>query len=93
MPARLLAAAFTLTGDFVGSRDELLDALQQSSKDAGQLLYGVAIAAAGTEPDALSGENNAFGEQASAQNLEFAGLLSRSAVCWVALISLLVVLS
>lgn len=91
VPARLLAIAFALTGDFVGSRDKLLDSLFDTSVNIAQLLHKVGTAALGGElpesEDAL-----AYGQDAATQNRETGALLSRSAVCWVAVISLLVLL-
>lgn len=88
LPARLLAATFVVTGDFVGSRDELLDALQSGSREAGPLLYGVGAAALGDVP----GREADFGAWAADQGEEFAALLKRSAGAWLIVISLCVVL-
>ncbi len=87
IPARLLAATFVVTGDFVGSRDAFLDALQSTARNAGELLYEVACAAI----PFLPGREDEFGGWAAAQNLELAGLLKRSAGAWLVVISLLVV--
>jgi AmpE protein len=92
VPARLLAATFAVTGDFVGSRDALLGVFQRASLGARELLYKVAIVALGIEPCGATDDPSAFGELASAQNREFGSLLARSAVCWVVIISLLVLL-
>jgi len=94
VPARLLAAAFALTGDFVGSRDKLLEALLEVSAQADQLLYVVGTAALGNAPaqDSVDPGDPGFGESAARQNREAGSLLSRSAAAWVAVISLAVVL-
>ena len=55
IPVRLLAAAFAITGDFVGSRDELLRGLTDTSRDGGELLLEVATAAA--RPGGPAGES------------------------------------
>ena len=89
VPARLLAMAFSLTGDFVASRNKLLDALLEPSLTAAQVLYNVGISALGTTPSSTAPALE-FGAQAAAQNRELDGLLQRSAVCWVAVLSLLV---
>jgi AmpE protein len=92
IPVRLLAAAFAITGDFVGSRDELLRGLTDPTRDGGELLLEVATAAAGSggSPGAPDGEN--FGETAARQHEALSGLLSRSAICWLVVIALGVVL-
>ncbi len=87
VPARLLAATFAVTGDFVGCRDALLDALQRGSREAGLLLYRVGAPALGPIP----GREGDFGAWAAAQNEAFAGLLKRSAGAWLVVISLYVV--
>lgn len=90
VPARLLAASFAATGDFVGSRDQLMAVLRQGSLSAQDVLYRVAAPALGPEPSGMQGEESAFGEYASTQNREYLSLLSRSAVGWLAVIALLV---
>ena len=92
IPARLLAAAFALTGDFIGSRSALLAAVQDASKEACELLYGVATAALGSGLAGPDAEGVDFGPAAAVQNRELASLLSRSAVCWVVVLALLVLL-
>lgn len=93
VPARLLAVAFSLTGNFIASREVLLHAIQDVSRDTSQLLHSVACASLDLDVLAGAGEGAEFGPEAAAQNREFAGLLSRSAVCWVVVLSLLVLLS
>ena len=90
IPARLLAATFALAGDFVRSWDELVHGLLDGTAEAGDLLYSVARAACGAEAP-LSGSAG-FGERAAEQNRELSSLLRRSAVCWVGIFSLLVLL-
>jgi len=91
IPARLLAAAFTLTGDFVGSRDKLLAGLRDASAEISQLLYAVASAALGNMPAEFL-DDLAFGQAAAAENKETGSLLSRSAAAWVVVISVAVLL-
>ena len=91
IPARLLAAAFTLTGDFVGSRDKLLDGLLDASAETSQLLYAVGSAALGKMPTEFP-DDLAFGQEAAAENKETGSLLFRSAAAWVAVISVAVLL-
>ena len=92
VPARLLAATFAVTGDFIGSKDTLLAGLGDSSAQAGTLLHRVGVAALGPEVADPAGDDSAFGPDAAAQNREFDALLSRSAVCWIVVFSLLLLL-
>jgi len=91
IPSRLLATAFSLTGDFVGSRDKLLDGLLDASARINQLLYAVGTAALGNVPTE-SEDDLVFGQEAAAENKETSSLLSRSAAAWVAVISAVVLL-
>lgn len=93
VPARLLAVAFALTGDFVGSRDTLLSALQDVALEPSALLHKVACAAIDADVVSPAEDSDDFGPYAAAQNREFAGLLSRSAVSWIVVLSLLVLLA
>jgi AmpE protein len=92
LPARLLAATFSITGDFIGSRTKLLAAMQDVTAAAGTLLYSVGLAALGPAASDPGGDEMEFGPVAAAQNREFDALLSRSAVCWVVVLSLAVLL-
>ena len=90
IPARLLAAAFGLAGDFVRSRDSLLGGLLDVGMPAQALLYEVGTAALGA-PEVVSGERP-FGDCAAMQNEGTGQLLYRSAACWLALLSLVVLM-
>lgn len=92
VPGRLLAATFTLTGDFIASRDSLLAALGDTGADASSVLYTVGVAALGPDAAIAPDEDAATGPAAAAQNREFNSLLSRSAACWIVVLSLLVLL-
>lgn len=92
IPVRLLAAAFAITGDFVGSRDELLRGLRDTTRDSGELLLEVATAALGSGGSPGASDGDSFGESAARQNEALSGLLSRSAICWLVVIALGVVL-
>jgi hypothetical protein len=70
----------------------LLDALQDTAREAADLLHGVAVAALGGDIPAAAAQETSFGELAASQNRELGGLLSRSAVCWVLVLSLAVLL-
>ena len=92
VPVRLLASTFTVTGDFIGSRDELLASLTDPAANAQEVLYSVGVAA--LDPDVCdpSGDEAVFGPEAAAQNREFEALLSRSAIGWIVVLSLLILL-
>lgn len=91
VPVRLLAAAFTLTGNFVASADELWDALRAPEMSSAEVLYTVAMAATGQDrvPDE---EGGLSGQRAAVENEMFAALARRASICWVAVIAALVVL-
>ena len=91
VPVRLLAAAFTLTGNFVASADELWGALSSPHMPSTDVLYTVAMAATGEDQAPLQ-EGELSGQRAAAQNEIFAALVRRASVCWVAVIAVLVVL-
>lgn len=90
VPARLLAAAFTLTGDFVESADELLAGVLHGKVCASDLLHSVAMAATGE--DKKEAPEQGFGLYAARQNEMFAGLVRRSSVAWVVVVALIVLL-
>lgn len=90
LPARLLAASFTLTGNFVESADELLAGLLHGRVGAPDLLYSVAMAATGEDKKAAP--ENGFGLYAARQNEVFAALVRRSSVAWIVVVSLIVLL-
>lgn len=92
VPARLLSATFTVTGDFIGSRDSLFAGLRDSGAQAGALLYRVGFDALGSRGFIDPDDDTVFGPEAAAQNREFNALLSRSAVGWIVVLALLVIL-
>ena len=92
VPARLLAAAFCLAGHFVSSRDSLVAALGNPFATAQDLLYEVGFAALDDVPLAAAADGQEAGQHAAIQNRELAGLLSRSAVGWILLLSLWVLI-
>jgi AmpE protein len=90
-PSRLLAATFTLAGDFGGSRDELFRAVPDFTMAPTELLFKVGMAALGSSP-LPAPDQPSFNESAARQNEDIGKLLSRSAVCWVVFLSLVVLL-
>lgn len=82
VPARLLAVAFTVTGDFIGSREALIDVLVEVDLPAGLVLQQVA------ERAEHSAELEA-GDRIAA----YSALLSRSTAAWVVMLALYVVLT
>jgi len=90
LPGRLLAATFVLAGDFVRSRDKLLSGLGEGSRPAAALLFQVGRAALGNS--AANAEGEAFASAAAEENAAALGLVSRSAVAWVAFIALVVLI-
>jgi len=92
VPVRLLAATFTLTGDFVHSRNEFLASFQNIDEAARSILFVVGRAAMGMDGSKESGVPESFGKVAASQLADLGALLSRSATSWLVLISLFVLL-
>lgn len=90
VPARLLAASFTLTGNFVESADELLAGILGGKMRVRDLLYSVAMAATGEDKKEVP--DTGFGLYAARQNELFAALVRRSSLAWVVVVSLGVLL-
>jgi len=90
-PVRLLAATFSVAGDFVGSRNTLFDRLGNLAVAPAQLLYEVGTAALDTSRSGAT-VGQSFSEYAARQNEDAGKLLARSAICWVAVIALVVLL-
>jgi AmpE protein len=90
VPARLAGAAFVVTGNFIDSVDELYDGFRQPRMGAQALLYSVAMAATGQDRQEAPAAD--YGDFAARQNESLQALLRRSHVCWVVVISLLVLL-
>ena len=90
LPSRILAATFTVTGDFVRSRDELLDVVTDVEREAEDVLTHVGVAALGAAPEPAASAG-AFGAQAARECAETESLLTRTAMAWVAAVAFLVV--
>ena len=96
VPARLLVLSFALTGDWMGSREQVARALRDWEADNAAQLNAAAHAALGlkaavTPTDAAGGEE-AFAQISDWETGELQGLLRRSMVAWVALLAAVVVL-
>ncbi|MFT4613181.1 MAG: AmpE protein [Bacteroidia bacterium] len=90
VPARMLAASYAVTGDFVRSADELMAAVGDTQMDAGEVLSSVGIAALGPAPEPAH-TPSAFGAQAARESEEVASLMSRTSAAWIALVAIWVV--
>lgn len=91
LPARLLAATFALAGNLVASLDDVWRAWHDGTLPAADVLHGVAVAA--TESPLEVAENGEIsGQAAAAQNEMLSALMRRAGVCWLAIVSLLVIL-
>lgn len=87
IPIRLLLATFAVAGDFVRSRDELVAALVDPWADSSGLLLAVGSAALGVDAD------DTDPQRAAAEVTALEGLLTRSAVAWMAVIAVLEILA
>ena len=101
IPARLLVLTFALTGDWMGSREQVARALRDAKADNGALLSEAAHAALGLKaaapaPDSPDGPNSggsdAFAQISDWETSELQALLRRSMVAWVALLAAVVIL-
>ncbi len=93
VPARFLVFAFALTGDWVGSREQVMASVQDTETEAGGVIADAAHAALGLKATVFSSDNGdttAFAEISAWEIGELQSLLSRSAVAWVVTLSLLV---
>ena len=93
IPVRLLAVGFSLTGDFLRSRDELLASVSEPDQSAGEVLLAVGRAAVNAPELEAAGPEDAFHAGAANEIADLGGLLSRSAGAWLLLIALLVLLA
>jgi AmpE protein len=93
VPARLLVFAFALTGDWVGSREQVMTSLQDTTTANSEVIADAAHAALGLKATVFSGSNgdtDAFAEVGDWEINQLQSLLRRSAVAWVVVLSLLV---
>ena len=87
VPSRLLAAGFSLTGDFIASRDQLLASVSDTDRGAEEILLSVGGAAI-----RASESDEPTAEVLAAQVTELRAILKRSAVAWLATFSLAILL-
>ena len=94
LPARFLVFAFALTGDYMGSREQVTTSIQNLQSSAAETITDAAHAALGLKSSVFSdnGDVEAFAQVSDWEVGQLHGLLARSAVAWVLIISLLVVL-
>lgn len=95
LPARLLVFAFALTGDWVGSREQLSASLADTTSETGDVLADAAHASLGLKATVFSEDSrdvDAFAEVSDWEVGQLQSLLSRSAVAWVVVLALLVLL-
>jgi AmpE protein len=95
IPSRLLVFSFALTGDWVGSREQLSAGLANTDATTGEVLADAAHASLGLKTTVFStegGDVQAVAEVSDWEIGQLQGLLSRSAVAWVVVLALLVLL-
>ena len=94
LPARFLVFAFALTGDYMGSREQMTSSIQNLHTPAAETISDAAHAALGLKSTVFSdnGDVEAFAQVSDWEIGQLQGLLARSAVAWVLIIALLVVL-
>jgi AmpE protein len=92
-PSRLLVFTFAVTGDWVGSREQLMASLRDSATATPEIIADGAHAALGLKTTVFSSDNgdiSAFAEVSDWEIGELQGLLKRSAMAWVVFLALLV---
>jgi AmpE protein len=94
LPSRLLVFTFAVTGDWVGSREQMSAAIQDLETATGELVSDSAHAALGLKATVFSdnGDSQAFAQVSDWEMGQIQGLLSRSAVAWVVALALIVLL-
>lgn len=94
VPARLLVLAFGLTGDWVGSREQLTASFQDMDSSTADVLADGAHAALGLKATVFStnGDTDAIAEVSDWEVGQLQHLFSRSAMAWVVVIALAVLL-
>ena len=93
VPVRLLVFAFAVTGDWVGSREQVMTSLQDTTTEGSAVIADAAHASLGLKATVFSdnnGDTGAFAEVGDWEITQLQSLLRRSAVAWVVVLSLLV---
>ncbi len=92
LPTRLLVFAYTLTGDYVGSREQMMSSLQDIETPSDEVIADAAHAALGLKSTVFTdnGDSEAFAQVSEWEMGQLHSLMSRSAVAWVVVISLIV---
>jgi AmpE protein len=95
LPARLLVLAFALAGDYMGSREQVASSMQNLKNSAAEIISDAAHAALGLKSTVFSedGDAEAFAQISDWEIGQLQGLLARSAVAWVLVISVVVLLA
>ena len=93
LPSRLLVFTFAITGDWVGSREQLSTSFSDTRSSTDLVLSDAGHAALGLKATVFSsdgGDLQAFAEVSDWEVGQLQSLLSRSAVAWVVVVALLV---
>ncbi len=93
LPARALAALFTLVGDFVAGKSALLDSLDDTQAPAGIVLQQVARASLAVLPADVDLGDGESGSSARRHKVEqVSSLLTRAVIAWIVVIALWILL-
>lgn len=95
LPSRVLVFAFAVTGDWVASREQVKAALMDTRSSTARILSDAAHSALGLKTSVFSdnGDAQALAQISDWEMAEVHGLLTRSAIAWVVVLSLLVLLA
>lgn len=93
IPSRLMLSAFALTGDYVGSRALLSGAWQDLRNGTAQVLSDCGHAALGLKSTVYNdtGDQASFAQVSEWEVEQLHGLISRSAIAWLLVVSLLTI--
>ncbi len=93
LPSRLLMFAYALTGDYMGSREQIMSALQDLEVRSDEAINDAAHAALGFKPTVFAGngDSEALAQVSEWEMGQLHSLMSRSAASWVVVLALWVV--